>query len=113
MGYLMIDHRSTQGVEVAGGAARLTGRDGRLAEMDTVACRHCNGVIMVVLRGLGRRLSTPYSCATCRGPICRGCAEAMHRASGVCPGPLKAQIERALADRRAGETVAASPGWSP
>lgn len=110
MGYLMIDHRCTEGVELINGAAVLTGKDGRLVEMDTVACEHCQAVIKIVLKGVNRAYDTKHSCPKCVRPICNSCAEAMHVSGGVCPGPVLAQIHRALDRRRAGESVTLSPG---
>lgn len=113
MGYLMIDHRGTQGIELVGGEARLTGRDGKLVEMDTVSCKHCQGCIRIVIRGCTRAYETKHSCPTCRGPICNHCARAMHVSGGVCPGPVMARIDRAIARRRAGEAVSIRPGPYP
>ena len=90
MGYLSVDHSQTQGVDTYG---NLSGKDGRLLEFDTVACKHCQAVIKIVIRGVNRAYATKHACSRCRGPICKCCATAMARTK-KCPGSFREKIDR-------------------
>lgn len=90
MGYLLIDHSQTEGVDECG---QLTGKSGKLLEFDTVGCKHCQAVIRIVIKGVNRAYETKHACSKCRGPICNYCAQAMQR-TGECPGEFRVVIDR-------------------
>lgn len=97
MGILISDHRST--VDPTGT------RDGKLEEWDTLSCPHCQAVIKVLILGPTRKkIDSPGECDFCRKPICRTCAARLI-ATEMCPGEMRANIRRALENRRAGDRV--------
>lgn len=85
MGFLSIDHRG--GTNPDGGA-------GDLKEYSCVVCKHCGGVIAILLKGCSKHYNTKFSCPRCRGPICRRCGGIFER-TGLC-NPIKARIEHAI-----------------
>lgn len=96
MGALIVDHRGT--VDPAGT------RDGRLEELDTRGCAHCNAVLLVRLSGCRKFVDTPHRCDRCSKPICVECARIM-ATTKVCPGPLRERIDRAYQGMRARDSV--------
>ena len=106
MGILTIDHS---------GMDKKPGTKYGLNELHTVSCIHCQAPVAIFRRGCTEYAVSgldilndvlhahefppqyvhKHRCAKCNDNICKCCA-ALMEITGVCPGPYKARVERAL-----------------
>jgi hypothetical protein len=97
MGYLLIDHSQ--------GGIGPHGERGVKFECDTQNCPHCQAVIRRVVLGPCRTVpDSPGECDHCRRPVCRACADRL-RASEVCPGEMKQNIDRMWQGMRSADSI--------
>ena len=99
MGYLFKDNGEDNG----------QARHQRIEEYDTISCKHCQGVIKIILRGCTKAAATKYRCSRCNGPICKYCAETL---KGEC-SPVALKIAHAVKSGKWDPKVLYTPRYIP